>query len=267
MRTFNSNIVTMLMLSTLLLLSGCVQSGKISYDGTQPNIVLIITDDQGYGDLGSTGNQQIQTPNLDRFAEESTRFNRFYVSPVCAPTRASLMTGRYNYRTGVVDTYVGRAMMESSEITLAELLRDAGYDTGIFGKWHLGDTWPIRPMDQGFAESLVHMGGGIGQPSDPPDNTYFEPTLQHNGETVRPDGYCTDIFADAAIEYIKEQRSKPFFVYLATNAPHGPLQIDEQYVAKYRDMGIENKTARIYGMVENIDENVGKVLEIGRAHV
>jgi arylsulfatase A-like enzyme len=260
MRTFNSNIVTMLMLSTLLLLSGCVQSGKISYDGTQPNIVLIITDDQGYGDLGSTGNQQIQTPNLDRFAEESTRFNRFYVSPVCAPTRASLMTGRYNYRTGVVDTYVGRAMMESSEITLAELLRDAGYDTGIFGKWHLGDTWPIRPMDQGFAESLVHMGGGIGQPSDPPDNTYFEPTLQHNGETVRPDGYCTDIFADAAIEYIKEQRSKPFFVYLATNAPHGPLQIDEQYVAKYRDMGIENKTARIYGMVENIDENVGKVL-------
>ncbi len=135
----------------------------------RPNVVVIITDDQGYGDLGVHGNPKIRTPNLDRLAGESVRLERFYVSPVCAPTRSSLMTGRYNYRTGVVDTFLGRAMMRPDEVTLAEMLGAAGYRTAIFGKWHLGDNYPLRPIDQGFQEALVHRGGGIGQPSDPPE--------------------------------------------------------------------------------------------------
>ncbi len=128
----------------------------------RPNIILVMTDDQGIGDLGVTGNPVIETPHLDRFAEQGAHMTTFYVSPVCAPTRASLMTGRYNYRTRCIDTYVGRSMMEPEEVTVAEVLRDAGYATGLFGKWHLGDNYPMRPQDQGFEEVLMHRGGGIG---------------------------------------------------------------------------------------------------------
>ena len=144
------------------------------------------TDDQGWAQLGSHGDPVLQTPYLDRLATESVEMTRFYVSPVCAPTRAALLTGRYNYRTGVVDTYIGRAMMEPSEVTVAEMLRAAGYRTGIFGKWHLGDNYPLRSVDQGFEESVVHRGGGIGQPSDPPGGSdYLDPFLFHNGVQQR----------------------------------------------------------------------------------
>lgn len=224
------------------------------------NVVLILTDDQGYADLGCHGNPHIRTPNIDKMYEESLRLTQYYNAPVCAPTRASLMTGRYNYRTGVVDTYMGRAMMHADETTLAEVLRDEGYKTGIFGKWHLGDNYPLRAMDQGFEESLVHMGGGISQPSNPIDNGYFDPVVMHNGHPVQKEGYCTDIFADATIDFIEKNQDKPFFAYLSTNAPHTPLIVDEKYVQHYRDMGIPEDTAKIYGMDENIDENVGKVL-------
>jgi arylsulfatase A-like enzyme len=163
------------------------------------------------------------------------------------------MTGRYNYRTGVVDTYLGRSMMHSDEVTVAEILRAAGYRTGIFGKWHLGDNYPLRSVDQGFEESLVHTGGGIGQPSDPPGNSYFDPILQHNGKAEKYKGYCTDIFTDAAMRFIERNRSRPFFAYLSTNAPHGPLQIDDAYVSPYKAMGLDDTTARV-------DENVGQLL-------
>ncbi len=226
----------------------------------RPNIILIMTDDQGYGDLGAHGNEKIKTPNLDRLAKQSVEFTQFYVCPVCAPTRASLMTGRYNYRTGVVDTYLGRAMMHTDEITIAEVLGKAGYRTGIFGKWHLGDNYPLRTIEQGFQESLVHKGGGIGQPSDPPGNRYFDPILQHNGVDKRVKGYCTDIFTDATIQFIEKTRNRPFFAYLSTNAPHTPLQIDDSYVKPYLNMGLDETTAKIYGMVTNIDENVGKLM-------
>src|SRR5579885_1770561 len=147
----------------------------------RPNVLLILTDEQGYGDLGSHGNARIRTPRLDRFARESVRLKTFCVSPVCSPTRASLLTGRYNYRTGVVDTYLGRSLMHPDETTLAEVLAAAGYRTGIFGKWHLGDTAPLRPIDQGFQRALVLKGGGIGQPSDPSGGgTYQDPILQDN---------------------------------------------------------------------------------------
>jgi arylsulfatase A-like enzyme len=227
----------------------------------RPNIILIMTDDQGYGDLGITGNPYIKTPNIDAFSKESVEVEHFYVMPVCSPTRACLLTGRYYYRTGVVDTFLGRSMMHSDEITLAEMLKEAGYRTGIFGKWHLGDNYPMRAMDNGFDESLVHNGGGIAQPSDPPGQTYFDPILKHNGEQKRFRGYCTDIFTDAAIEFMKDaNRREPFFLYLPTNAPHTPLQIADEYVKPYLDMGLDETTAKLYGMVTNIDDNVGKLL-------
>ncbi|MBN1418235.1 MAG: sulfatase-like hydrolase/transferase, partial [Planctomycetes bacterium] len=159
----------------------------------RPNVVLVMTDDQGYGDMSCHGNDEIRTPNIDRLAAEGVEVDPFLVSPVCAPTRACLMTGRYNYRTGVVDTYIGRAMMDPREATIAEMLAAAGYRTGIFGKWHLGDNHPMRPHERGFQEALVHGGGGIGQPSDPPGNRYFDPILRHNGKEERHLGYCTDI--------------------------------------------------------------------------
>lgn len=227
----------------------------------RPNVVIVITDDQGWADLGLHGNEHVRTPYIDRFAGQSVEFTQFYCSPVCAPTRASLMTGRYNYRTGVVDTYIGRALMHSDEVTLAEMLGGAGYKTGIFGKWHLGDNFPLRSMDQGFQENLVHNGGGIGQPSDPPNNHYHDPVLQHNGSSKKYLGYCTDIFTNAAMQFIERNRDEPFFCYLSTNAPHTPLEIEDKYVQPYLDMGLDETTAKVYGMIENIDENVGKLLQ------
>lgn len=225
-----------------------------------PNVILILTDDQGYGDLGCHGNDRLKTPHLDRLARESVELTQFHSSPVCAPTRASLMTGRYNYRTGAIDTYLGRAMMYPEETTLAERFSAAGYRTGIFGKWHLGDNYPLRSIDQGFQESLVHNGGGIGQPSDPPGNHYFDPVLQHNGKPKKCSGYCTDIFTAAAMQFVEANRGRPFFAYLATNAPHTPAEIDDRYAAPYRSLGLDDLTARIYGMIANLDENVGRLM-------
>ena len=250
---------------------------------TKPNIILIMTDDQGYGDLAFHNNPHIKTPVLDKLAEESVRLNNFYVSPVCAPTRSSLLTGRYSLRTGIRDTYNGGAIMAAEEETLAEILQDAGYSTAIFGKWHLGDNYPTRPIDQGFKESLVHLAGGIGQAGDylnydKGDSAYFDPVLMHNGQPKQTQGYCSDVFTDAAIEYIENQEEKPFFIYLAFNAPHIPLQLPQQYYDIYKDidpadgfpeetrpvkMSDQDKEAarKVYGMVTNIDDNVGRIME------
>ncbi|MGH9162238.1 MAG: sulfatase-like hydrolase/transferase, partial [Vicinamibacteraceae bacterium] len=210
-----------------------------------------MTDDQGWAQLGVHGDDVLKTPNLDRLASESVELTRFYVSPVCAPTRASLMTGRYNYRTGVVDTWLGRAMMHPDEVTLAEMLGTAGYRTGIFGKWHLGDNYPMRPVDQGFDEALVHRGGGIEQPSDPPGSGYFDPILQHNGLQEQHEGYCTDVFFDGALRFIEQTRDRPYFLYLATNAPHAPYEVPDEYRQRYATLGLDDKDARIYGMITN----------------
>lgn len=227
-------------------------------------MILIVTDDQGYGDLGVTGNPILKTPHIDRLAAEGVWLKRFYVTPVCTLTRASLMTGRYNFRTRAIDTFTGRAMMEPSEVTVAEVLRDAGYATGIFGKWHLGDCYPMRAMDQGFTESLVHKGGGLQQPANPPDgNSYFDPILWHNGEPERTKGYCTDIYFDAALSYIDEQHKagKPFFAYIATNTPHDPWgEVPQEHYERYKPLARDDTEARIYAMVANIDDNVGRVL-------
>ncbi len=145
----------------------------------RPNVLLILTDDQGYGDLSLHGNPHLKTPHMDSIARQGVQFTQFHVSPVCSPTRSSLMTGRYNYRTRVVDTYIGRSMMDPQEVTLAQMLGAAGYRTGIFGKWHLGDNYPLRAIDHGFQEALVLRGGGLAQPADAPGSTgYFNPILR-----------------------------------------------------------------------------------------
>ncbi|HYW78793.1 MAG TPA: arylsulfatase [Thermoguttaceae bacterium] len=259
----------------LLLLFACLIAMPVMA-AERPNVILVMADDMGYADLGATGNPKIHTPNLDRFAKESVQVEPFFVCPVCAPTRSSLMTGRYNYRTGVTDTYLGRAMMHGDEVTIAEMLRQAGYSTGIFGKWHLGDCYPMRPMDQGFDESLVHTGGGLCQPAGPPDNSYFDPSLLHNGTRIQTKGYCSDIFTNAVIDFIDGHRDGPFFVYLPFNCPHGPFQVAEEYSDPYDAMNLKpddfpavagghplrsipDNTTKVYGMVTNIDDNLGRL--------
>ncbi len=252
-------------------------------EAERPNVVLVMTDDQGYGDLGFHGNPVLRTPNLDALAAGSARMETFYVSPVCAPTRASLLTGRYCQRTRAIDTWLGRAMMEPEEVTLAEALRRQGWATGIFGKWHLGDCYPMRPMDQGFEESLVHRGGGIGQPADPEggEGKYTDPVLFHDGQRVETQGYCTDVYFDSALEWMRVQHAagRPFFAYIPTNAPHGPFHdVPEELLAEYREMDLsperfprgegyplpeqhdEERLARIFAMIENVDENVGRLV-------
>lgn len=226
----------------------------------RPNIVLVMTDDQGYGDVGLHGNPVLETPNVDSIARQGVRFTQFHVSPVCAPTRASLMTGRWNYRTGVTDTYLGRAMMRPSEVTLAETLRAAGYRTGIFGKWHLGDNAPLRATEQGFETSVLHRGGGLAQPSSPPGTGYFDPPLERNNVPYTARGYCTDIFFDETLAFIDRHRAEPFFAYVSTNSPHTPLQIGDEWVAPFRGRGLDDTTEKIYGMVANLDHGLGRVL-------
>ena len=233
------NILFFFILSSLLL--SCNNNSETS----NPNVIIVITDDQGYGDIGYNGNKNIITPNLDKFASESLRFNNFHVSPVCAPTRSSLLTGRYSLRTGVTDTYNGGAIMSSSEITLAEIFAEKNYKTGIFGKWHLGDNYPSRPSDQGFQESLIHLAGGIGQVGDftnyyAGNQSYFDPALWHNNEIKKYEGYCSDIFTDEALKFIEQNKSNQFFCYLSFNAPHTPLQVPEKYYDLYKDIDPSN---------------------------
>ena len=238
-----------------------------------------MTDDQGWGDLSLHGNPVLQTPNLDRMAAESVRLQQFYVHPVCTPTRAALMTGRHPQRTGAIDTYRGRAMMRAEEVTLAEVMASAGWRTGLFGKWHLGDEPPMRPMDQGFQRTLVHRGGGIGQPSDPlgAEGKYTDPTLSDDGELVEHEGYCTDVFFAEAERWMAAcaEADEPFLCVITPNAPHTPLHdVPEDLLRKYRSLDLgpeafagevgrqatfqdEDRLARLYAMVENIDGNMG----------
>lgn len=249
--------------------------------GFRPNIVLIMTDDQGYGDLNITGNPVLETPQIDTLARAGVSMTTFYVSSVCSPTRASLMTGRYNYRTGVIDTFKGRSMMHPEEVTVAEVLRQAGYATGIFGKWHLGDNYPLRAQDQGFEEALVHQGGGLAQPSEPIENgrRYTDPVLFHNGRRVNTSGYCTDVYFDGALRFIDQSRQegRPFFAYIAPNAPHDPLHdVPQALYAKYKARDLArvllgnakdaDRVARIFAMVENIDQNLGRLMAHLRRH-
>ncbi|MGH7944477.1 MAG: arylsulfatase [Opitutaceae bacterium] len=227
----------------------------------RPNVILIMTDDQGYGDIGRHGNTMIRTPRLDRFHDESVRLTNFHVDPTCSPTRSALMTGRYSTRTGVWHTVMGRSLMYRDEVTLADAFAASGYRTGIFGKWHLGDTHPLRPQDRGFHETVIHGGGGVGQTPDYWGNDYTDDRYRVNGEWKPFAGYCTDVFFGEALKFIERQREQPFFVYLPTNAPHSPYNIPERYRRPYLERGVPPAMAAFYGMIENIDENLGRLLD------
>ena len=234
--------------------------------GRAPNIILIMTDDQGYGDLGCHGNPIIRTPNLDRLHSQSVRLTDFHVSPTCSPTRCALMTGRHEFRSGVTHTIMERERMSLKAITLAQVLKQAGYATGVFGKWHLGDEDPYQPDRRGFDEVFIHGAGGIGQTypgsgGDAPNNSYFDPAIKHNGKFVKTKGYCADVFFSQAIEWIARQKDRGrFFAYITPNTPHEPLICPEQYEKLYTGK-VDSRTAAFYGMITNLDDNVGRLLQ------
>ncbi|HYI76741.1 MAG TPA: arylsulfatase, partial [Chryseolinea sp.] len=218
-----------------------------------PNVVLILSDDQGWGDLSLHGNPWIETPRLDSLAKSGVQLTNFYVSPLCAPTRASILTGRYSLKTGVVSVSKGLENMDTEENTLAELFKANGYKTGIFGKWHNGQHYPNRPNDQGFDEFLGFCAGHW--------SNYFNTDLTHNGKPIKTKGYITDVLTEAAIKFIEKNNEKPFFCYIPYNAPHSPHQVPDKYFNKYKAKGLNDEIASIYGMVDNMDENIGRILD------
>ena len=249
------------------LLLFCLTTAHADLAGSRPNIILVITDDQGYGPVGRHGHPWIQTPHLDALYDTSTRFTRFLVSPTCSPTRAALMTGRHPMKNGVTHTILERERLTLDATTLAEVLKSADYTTGIFGKWHLGDEEPYQPHKRGFDEAFIHGAGGIGQAyncscADAPGNKYFNPILRHNGTFVNTSGYCTDLFFTGALGWIKlvKDQDQPYFAYITTNAPHGPFIAPPKNTNRFKDLGFKEKTAGFYGMIENIDENMGRLI-------
>jgi len=226
----------------------------------RPNVIVVMTDDQGYGDLGCHGNPIVKTPNIDKLHAQSIRLTNFHVGPTCSPTRAALMTGRYCNRTGVWHTIMGRSLLRADEVTMADVFSTSGYRTGIFGKWHLGDNYPFRPQERGFDESLIHHGGGIGQGIDYWGNDYFDDTYFRNGKPERFKGYCTDVWFDEAMKFIETNKERSFFCYLPTNAAHGPFFVAERYSKPYKDKGLKSSLAAFYGMITNIDENMGRLM-------
>lgn len=235
----------------LLLLCSCNKDNR-NASIESPNLLLILVDDMGYGDLSSAGNPSLQTPHLDALATKSVCFEHFYVSPVCAPTRASLLTGKYPQRSGVYSVTNGFESMSPAAVTLGELLQPLGYRTGLFGKWHLGEYHPMTPQAQGFDEFVGFRTGHHAQ--------YFDPILEHNGQDQAYKGYITDLLTAEAFTFMEETDS-PFFCFLSFNAPHTPLQIDSSYYTHFLRQGLNERTARVYGMIENVDHNVGLLLD------
>lgn len=231
-----------------------VKAGSVK----KPNVIIIITDDQGYGEIGAHGHPVLKTPNLDQLHAESVRLTDFHVDPTCSPTRAALLTGRYSTRTGVWHTINGRSMMRGEELTLPEIFKANGYQTAMIGKWHLGANYPSRPSDQGFDHTILHLDGCIGGGPDYWDNDYFDDTYLKNGEWTKFEGYCTDVWFDEAAKWVEEKKDEPFFLYLSTNAPHGPYFVEEKFSKPYEADGVPEDLAKFYGMIANIDENLGK---------
>ena len=239
--------------------------------GKRPNIILIMTDDQGKGDLSCLGNTVLKTPHLDRLHSLSTRFTDFHVSPTCSPTRSAIMSGRHEFKNGVTHTILERERMALSTTTVAQVLKKAGYATGIFGKWHLGDEDPYQPHNRGFNEVFIHGAGGIGQAYDcscadaPPnrENRYFDCVIRHNRRFVKTKGFCTDVFFRQALGWIKKRKDEenPFFAYITTNAPHGPMIAPERYKRPFLEAGYDENTTGRYGMIVNIDDNVGALMQ------
>ncbi|MBX3733185.1 MAG: arylsulfatase [Verrucomicrobiae bacterium] len=251
----------------LLLICGGGSGVAEPVSGRRPNIIVVLTDDQGYGDFSCHGHPVLRTPHLDRWHADSVRFTDFHVSPTCAPTRSALLSGRHEFRNGVTHTILERERLAPDTVTLADVVRGAGYATGIFGKWHLGDEEAYQPGRRGFEETFVHGGGGIGQTypgscGDAPANRYFDPVILHNGRFVRTRGYCTDVFFGQAMRWMDSVRERgPFFAWIACNAPHVPLDVRPEDEARYAGRVANTNAARFLGMVANIDDNAGRLLD------
>ena len=243
----------------LLILLLTLFAGSVAAAADRPNVVIVITDDQGYGDLSCHGNPILKTPNIDALHAESIRLTDYHVSPTCSPTRAAFLTGHWTNRTGVWHTIMGRSMIRENETVIAEMFRRAGYATGMFGKWHLGDNYPCRPEDRGFTEVMRHGGGGVGQTPDYWDNAYFDGSYWHNSKPEAVEGFCTDVWFDYAKRFVRSSKKagKPFLTYIATNAPHGPNHAPEDSSKPYANL--DTGLANFFGMIANIDDNVGSM--------
>jgi len=226
----------------------------------RPNVILVMTDDQGYGDLSCHGNPFVKTPNIDKLYREGMRFSDFHVNSVCCPTRAALMTGKYPSRSGILGNGHGRSILKKDQVTMAQIFEDNGYKTGIFGKWHLGDNYPYRPQDRGFQEVLICGGAGVGQNPGYWRNDYFDDVYLHNGKNEFYEGYCTDIWFGNVMRFIEENKDEPFFCYLPINAPHFWYFVPNDYTLSFREKGMDDYLSRYLGMIVNIDENMGKLL-------
>ena len=226
----------------------------------KPNVIIIMTDDMG-NNIEALGNPWLKTPNMNKLKSESVYLSNFHQALMCTPSRAGIMTGRYALRTGAWRTSVGRSNMRPEETTIAEVFKANGYATGQFGKWHLGDTWPYTSNDQGFEETVNLKCGGIGQISDYWGNDYFDDTYYHNGVPTKYKGYCTNVFFDETIRFIKEcnQKETPFLIYLAPNVAHLPRIVGEAYSKPFIDKGHDKNQAYFYGMITNFDENLGRL--------
>lgn len=230
-----------------------------------PNVVFVITDDQGYGDIGCHGNPYLHTPQLDRLADESAQLDDHHHDPLCSPSRAALLTGQYAARNGLWHVIQGRHLLDPSAVCMAEIFAENGYRTGMFGKWHLGDSFPFAPQYRGFHEVLCHRGGGVGELPDYWGNNYIDDVYFEDGTPAQRAGYCTDVFFGAALDFISRHADQPFFIYLATNVMHAPFIVPERYAALYRDMDMPADRANFYGMIANFDENMGRLLDQLRA--
>jgi arylsulfatase A-like enzyme len=242
---------------SVIALSACFAQGA-----EKPNIVFVITDDQGMGDLGCTGNPYIKTPNIDSFYSDAIRFTNYHVSTTCAPSRGSIMSGRHCNRVNVYHTINGRSILFEDEVILPQVLAQNGYVNAMYGKWHLGDNYPYRPEDRGFHEVIRHGGGGLGQGPDYWGNDYFDDTYWHNGELEKYEGYCTDVFFANALDFIETNKDRPFFCYLSLNAPHSPYNLPKEYYDRYQDEAFKElnpRLLRFYGMISNIDDNFIKL--------
>jgi len=245
-----------------------VQAGLHAAAPRQPNIILVMPDDVGYGDYACLGSPVMRTPSVDAFKKQSLLFTQFHVSPTCSPCRSALMSGRHEFKNGVTHTILERERMSLHTFTLAQMLRSVGYTSGIFGKWHLGDEDAYRPESRGFDEVYIHGGGGIGQIypgscGDAPGNTNINPALWHNGRFERTTGYCTDLFFAQAIRWMEAKRGagQPFFAYIPLNAAHGPHVVPREYYEQYLGKAdVDEDTAKFFGMLENVDTNFGKLL-------
>jgi arylsulfatase len=257
---------TLTALIAVALLALAAMSPAAEVKSAKPNIILVMPDDLGCGDYSCLGSPVMKTPAVDAFWKQSVRFTDFHVSPTCSPTRSALMSGRHEFKNGVTHTILERERMSLQTVTLAQMLKSAGYTTGIFGKWHLGDEAPYQPDRRGFDEVFIHGGGGIGQTfpgscGDAPGNRYQDPTLLHNGVFEKTQGYCTDLFFGQAVKWMdgKRRETAPFFAYIPLNVAHEPLQCPEENYRHYAGK-VPDDVARFYGMIETIDTNFGKLL-------